>query len=183
MATISCESRTGLSKTDEALLDSILEWYNEDNVYITQFMSIVKRKYGMSLRIIDWLVTNYSKSHSLTIETTNIPRDLNRDYQKNLNAYNKKNMDPFARRNKITINVSYEDGFNEERMTTIGQMNFFRWFIHNKIETILQKERVHIEAHMKKSEKNSRKNTKSTKEIKSSASKAYIGKFEMKFSF
>jgi len=113
MTTISC-SDSLLSGADKVLLESILEYYNDNTENIKKLISIVKRKNGMSLRVIDYLCTNYSKEHSIVIETKDghIPRDLNSDYQKNLNAYNKKYLDPFSRRNKIVINVSKKKHFD-----------------------------------------------------------------------
>jgi len=180
---ISCEDRDHLTCTDDVLLDSIIEWYNLDNKSINRFLSIVKRKHGLSLRIIDWLVTNYSKIHSLTIDTADFPRDLNRDYQKHLNAFSKKNLDPFARRNKIKIKVKHGNGSIEFRTTTVGQLNFFRWFISNNIEDILRSERSKIELHMKGIENRKNNESKVISKPVSMSPQAYVGSFNMNFDF
>jgi len=181
MTTISC-SDSLLSGADKVLLESILEYYNDNTENIKKLISIVKRKNGMSLRVIDYLCTNYSKEHSIVIETKDghIPRDLNSDYQKNLNAYNKKYLDPFSRRNKIVINVSYDNETHEKRNTSIGQLNFFRWFFKNNIDQYLSKEKKTIEAHMKKTENESRKNKK-RKAVKMCTPRSYVGSFIMNF--
>lgn len=166
----------GLSRSDEVLLDSILEWYNEESSRVEKFLAIVKRKNGMSLRVIDWLVTNFSKTNSIVLETGGFPRDLNRDYQKNLSAYNKRNMDPFARRNKISILVFGK----ESRNSTVGQLNFFRWFLKNDISTFLHKNKGVVENHMKDAEARSKgKHRRANKVLNSS--KSYSGKFKMVF--
>lgn len=121
--------RGNLSISDIYSLESILEWYNEEESNVAKFVEVIKRKNGMSLRNIDWLVTNFSKVHSVAINSSGLPRDLNRDYQMNLSAYKKKNMDPFASRNKIMIRVFGR----EERSSTIGQLIFFRWYYKNGI--------------------------------------------------
>lgn len=145
---IKCTNAGNLSASDLCLLDSILEWYNKDESNVAKFVEVVKRKNGMSLRVIDWLVTNFSKVHSVAINSSGLPRDLNRDYQMNLTAYNKKNMDPFARRNKIKIRVFGK----EERSSTVGQLNFFRWYYKNDIHVYLNKHRDVVETHMKENE-------------------------------
>ncbi|CAN0300533.1 unnamed protein product [Ectocarpus sp. 6 AP-2014] len=138
-----------LSLSDLCLLESILAWYNEDESNVRSFVEVVKRKNGMSLRVIDWLVTNFSKIHSVVINAqSGIPVDLNRDYQKNLVAYNKKNMDPFARRNKIKISMFGK----EERSSTVGQLNFLRWYYKNGINVYLNKHRDMVEHDMKENE-------------------------------
>ena len=178
MTTISYSSNSLLSGADKVLLESILEYYNDNIENIKKLLSIVKRKNGMSLRVIDYLCTNYSKEHSIVIETKDghIPRDLNGDYQKNLNAYNKKYLDPFSRRNKIVINVSYDNHeTHEKRNTSIGQLNFFRWFFKNNIDQYLSKEKKTVEAHMKKMENEIKKSKKRK------ATKMYVGSFVMNF--
>ena len=55
-------------------------------------------------------------------------------YKNQLKAYSKKYFDPFCRRNRVDIDLS---NLSDERTgtitTTIGQLNFFRWFIENKL--------------------------------------------------
>lgn len=172
-----CSKTEDLSKSDQVLLDSVLEWYNDDSTRVEAFLSIVKRKNGMSLRVIDWLVTNYSKTHTVLLETDQVPRDLSRDYQKNLSAYNKRNMDPFARKHKITVTVMGK----ESRSSTVGQLNFFRWFLKNNVHKYLQENKSEVEDHMKAAESatTSRQHSR-TKRIKF-CTKSYSGKFTVIF--
>ena len=179
-----------ISKKDEVLLKSVLEWYNADESRVRQFNDIVKHKNGLSLRIIDWLITNFSKKVSVSIETHGIPGDLYRDYHKNLSAYNKKNFDPFARRQRICILMFG----SEKRFSTIGQLNFFRWFLEKNLCVFLLENKPLIEKHMREYEKLSKKSP-ATKFLKSKGSKdcttqgpaprckpqAFSGSFTMSF--
>lgn len=176
-AFISCKSTEGLSNSDEVLLDSVLEWYNQDFARVEAFLSIVKRKNGMSLRVIDWLVTNYSKTRSVVLETGGVPRDLNRDYQKNLSAYNKRNMDPFARKNKISVIITGK----EARSSTVGQLNFFRWFLKNGVNRFLKENKGLVEDHMKAAECRSKKGEHCRAKNPKHSTKSYSGKFKMVF--
>lgn len=172
---ISCTTCGNLSLSDSCLLDSILDWYNEDETNVRRFVEVVKRKNGMSLRVIDWLVTNFSKVHSVVIDApSGVPVDLNRDYQKNLNAYNKKNMDPFARRNKIKVSLFGQ----EERSSTVGQLNFFRWYYKNGINVYLNKHRAIVENHMKQNEGKEHAKARGGRFF---PVKSFSGKFTMKF--
>ena len=172
---IRCQDTSMLSRSDEVLLESVLAWFNDHPQHLNMFLTIVKRKDGLSLRVIDWLVTNYSKTHSITINTHGIPRDLYRDYHKNLSSLNKCNFDPFCRRQKIQVVVFGK----EERCTTIGQMTFFRWFLKNNIITFLKKNKKLVETHMKTSEKLGADKKRVKPRIISS--KSYTGKFKMEF--
>lgn len=137
-----------ISRKDEILLTSVLQWFNHEESRVKTFSDIVNHKNGLSLRIIDWLITNFSKAFSVAIESDGLPRNLCKDYHKNLTAHNKKNFDPFARRRRIHI-VLFGD---EERVSTIGQLNFFRWFLSKDLVGFLLENKSVIEKHMKDSE-------------------------------
>lgn len=146
------DEERSLSRKDEVLLISVLDWYNEDESNVRKFYDILKHKNGLSLRIIDWLITNFSKKVNVSIENHGIPGDLHRDYHKNLSAHNKKNFDPFARRERICILLG-----DEKRFSTIGQLNFFRWFLQKNIYSYLLENKPVIEKHMRDHEKMSKK--------------------------
>ncbi len=137
-----------LSRKDEVLLDSVLHWFNQDQSRVKTFSDIVNHRNGLSLRIIDWLITNFSKAFSVAIESDGLPRNLCKDYHKNLNAHNKKNFDPFARRRRIQIVLFGR----EQRVSTIGQLNFFRWFLSKDLVGFLLQNKTVIEKHMKEAE-------------------------------
>lgn len=124
--------------TKEALLyESLIKFYsNKPNLDI--LLPIIEQKSNISLRILDWLVTNYSKKYNVAYELykngTKTLFFIYLSYKNQLKAYSKKNFDPFCRRNRIGIDLSE---LSNDRVgtitTTIGQLNFFRWFIENKL--------------------------------------------------
>ena len=136
------------SRKDEVLLSSVLRWFNQEQSRVQTFSDIIHHKNGLSLRIIDWLITNFTKSFSVAIESEGLPRNLRKDYHKNLSAHNKKNFDPFARRRRIHIVLFGK----EKRVSTIGQLNFFRWFLSKDLVGFLLENKSVIEKHMKESE-------------------------------
>jgi hypothetical protein len=101
-------------------------------------MSIINGESRISLRIVDWFVTNFAKKYYTVydITTTKINGDTEtsrfkvyNDYKLKLKAYSKKRFDPFCRWERISI------PYDEEKYmeTTIGQLNFFKWAIENNI--------------------------------------------------
>lgn len=105
-------------------------------------VNVVNGETRTSLRIIDWFVTNFAKKY-FTVYTipaktrcsTVINGEENRErfkvfnsYKLELKAYNKSRFDPFCRRDRITIPYK-----NMGMVTTIGQLNFFKWAIENRI--------------------------------------------------
>jgi hypothetical protein len=102
----------------------------------------------MSLRILDWFVTNYSKKYNITYQVKLNDKIKNfivyLDYKSQLKAYSKKRFDPFCRWERITI--PYNDDNCME--TTIGQLNFFKWAIENNIIDFIKKNYEDIEKDM-----------------------------------
>ena len=97
----------------------------------------------ISLRLIDWFVTNYCKKNKIIIEKKekNKTNHINiyNSYKSNLKAFSKQLFDPFRRKNDLFLNYTStskvtftEDKFlykNNHIKTTIGQLNFFKWII------------------------------------------------------
>ena len=100
---------------------------NPDNINILK--PIINGKSKLSLRVIDWFVTNYSKKFGTSYILDNSNLIIYLDYKSQLKAYSKKQFDPFCRRERII----YKDNDNNEIITTVGQLNFFRWAIKNNI--------------------------------------------------
>lgn len=81
-------------------------------------------KTGVSLRILDWFVTNYSKKNNVSyITKTGKHVIVYLAYKSHLKAYSKKMFDPFCRHERIDFR-----GIS----TTVGQLNFFAWAIEDE---------------------------------------------------
>lgn len=138
----------------QLLLNNLMEFYkNKDN--LKKMMSVINGESKISLRIVDWFVTNYAKKYYTVYEIPQItngePCDIQKvrfkvynDYKLKLKAYAKKNFDPFCRWERITIPYD-NDNYME---TTIGQLNFFKWAIESKIIDYIQQHNQEIEADM-----------------------------------
>ena len=68
------------------------------------------------------------------------------DYKLKLKAYSKKRFDPFCRWERI--NIPYNN--DSYIQTTIGQLNFFRWALENKILDYVEKNLIQINNDMNK---------------------------------
>jgi hypothetical protein len=144
------------SYCNDMLLLSLGKFYN-DKSNIKKLLNIIDGSYSVSLRLIDWFVTNYSKKNN-----TIIMRNVNNDvihfnvylsYRSQLKAYSKQQFDPFRRRDRM--NFFYDrDKFIE---TTIGQLNFFRWVIINNILEYIEENNKLIDDDMIKTQKENQK--------------------------
>ena len=66
------------------------------------------------------------------------------DYKLKLKAYSKRRFDPFCRWDRISI--PYKNNTSIE--TTIGQLNFFKWAIENKVIEYIEQNYSDIETDM-----------------------------------
>jgi hypothetical protein len=165
----------------ELLLVKLNKFY-QDSKNKNDLIKILNGQTKISLRIIDWFVTNYSKKHFIeyiiqdkikspkrnTLKKTTINKisqknnskytSSNRQfnvflsYRSQLNAYSKKQFDPFCRRNRIDFY------FNETQFvtTTVGQLNFFRWALSNNVIDYILKNYEEIEVDMNLNTKKNR---------------------------
>ena len=137
------------STQNDLLLNNLMTFFkNEDHV--KKMLDIITGESRISLRIVDWFVTNYAKKYYtlFTIDGEE-GRSARRfkvyvEYKLKLKSYNKKNFDPFCRWERISI--PYKDGTFFE--TTIGQLNFFKWAIENKILNYIEENYDTIENDM-----------------------------------
>jgi hypothetical protein len=125
----------------------------------------------ISLRLIDWFVTNYCKKNKIIIEKKekNKTNHINiyNSYKSNLKAFSKQLFDPFRRKNELFLNYTStskvtftEDKFlykNNHIKTTIGQLNFFKWIIDNDIYEYIKSHKKVIENDMIISQKENNK--------------------------
>jgi hypothetical protein len=143
---------------------------------LNKLIEILKGE-SISLRLIDWFVTNYCKKYNIiynmgeyadqnddniitntnanTNETQSLQNQLakascdkpscvkpscdkpsfdnfiivHNNYKGQLKAYSKRNFDPFCRRNRIRF--YYDD--NKYFITTVGQLNFFKWALESNL--------------------------------------------------
>lgn len=138
---------------NQLLLNSLMEFYgNKENIH--KMMNIINGESKISLRIVDWFVTNYAKKYYTIYELENTPRfKVYNDYKLKLKAYSKKRFDPFCRWERISI--PYDE--NNCMETTIGQLNFFKWAIDNKIIDYINENYGEIEKDMNNRNSNSKK--------------------------
>jgi hypothetical protein len=118
-----------MSKSD-ILLSSINAFYNEEENR-TMLKSILDKSSGISLRNLEWFITNYAKKNNLSY-TTSSGRlfTVHCAYKSSLDGYSKKLFDPFCRSSKIQYTIPCT---GEEIQTTVAQLNFIKWCIKNKV--------------------------------------------------
>jgi len=142
-----------VNTSNDLLLNSLNNFYLNNEEFKLILKNIINGKHELSLRMIDWLVTRFSKSNNIIYWINDndnkiydfLPENddiLNKndkfkkinvylDYRAQLKSFKKFNFDAFRRHKRISFKIN--DKPEEFIETTIGQLNFFKWAFNNKI--------------------------------------------------
>jgi hypothetical protein len=135
-----------LTSKEELIKVKLIDFY-KNPVNLGILIPIILQQTKLSLRSLDWFVTNYCKKYNINYILSKNGGDITyfpfKSYKSQLKAYSKKFCDPFCRRervifdyqnnNIINFNPSVKLGHKEYIITTIGQLNFFRFAIQDNI--------------------------------------------------
>lgn len=112
----------------ELIIQSLQAFY-ANRSDLVELLKIIEGDSNMSLRLIDWFVTNYSKFHNISYIHKGQDFFVYIDYKNQLKAYSKKLFDPFCRRERILFQLKDTSPF----VTTVGKLNFFRWAVEKGV--------------------------------------------------
>ena len=127
----------------ELIISSLQRFYSGRND-LDEIVELLKGTSEVSLRLIDWFVTNYSKAHSTSYILNGQEFVVYMNYKNQLKAYSKKLFDPFCRRERISFQIPGHEPF----LTTVGKLNFFRWALEKEILTYIKGNQTAIEKEM-----------------------------------
>jgi hypothetical protein len=138
--TVPTNEINGINSCNEYILSSLSLFFgsinnNEPTTEINQILPILSGNSKLSIRVIDWFVTNFSKKKNIIYplnenSTKNVSYfNVYLDYKSQLKGYKKKLFDPFCRKRRIPFYYTKEKCL----ITTIAQLNFFRWALSNKV--------------------------------------------------
>ena len=155
------------------LLNTLLEFYQNTD-YLETLKQMINREYTvknqkkLSIRMVNWFVTNYAKQYFTVYEvpTQEEGKQGRRffvwtNYKSTEDSYSKQLFDPYCRKERILIPYKEEQRIE----TTIAQMHFFKWAILNGVLEYIAKHYDDIEKDMSKRLNNSRKKTDSNPSI------------------
>ena len=121
-----------------------------------KFINIISGKSQISIRLIDHFITKYSKYNKCNYKLNDNQKEnifnVYFDYKSQLKHYQKIHFDPFSRGDRIPFFMG-----DTCIITTIGQLNFFRWFISKKIFDYLLNKKDEVFEDMNKKNKNDKK--------------------------
>lgn len=135
-----CQSQ---SKQD-LIMESLTRFFHKNPENICKMLPILNKSANISLRILDWFVTNYAKKYNVHYPLPRSGKNFNvyLNYKAQLKAYSKKLFDPFCRKwrkqkgHKIYDGIEFHYDSRDSKKfieTTVGQLNFFKWAITNQV--------------------------------------------------
>jgi len=158
-------SASAYSTQNDLLLKNLMDFYKDEKM-LKRMLSIITGESRISLRIVDWFATNYAKKYYTLYEYTD-DMGVNKrfkvyiDYKLKLKAYSKRRFDPFCRWERISIPY-IEDKCIE---TTIGQLNFFKWALENRVVDYIETNYEVIEKDMNTRNSTSRRKEETDVEV------------------
>lgn len=161
-----------IQSKQDVLLESLHKFYEcaEHLRVLTDVLKQHNQHDKVSLRILDWLVTNYAKKHNIVYVVRSSTFNMFLEYKSQLKAYSKRFFDPFCRRERL----EFPDADGGTFHTTVGQLNFFRWAISNGVIAYGTAHNSAIEEDMLQSIKHRGTSTSTCKPKRRELSKAAI---------
>ena len=141
--TVDSQTRKKIQCKQELIIASLQRFYTARDD-LNEVVELLKGTSEISLRLVDWFVTNYAKVHSTAYTANGQEFVVYMNYKNQLKAYSKKLFDPFCRRERISFQVPGHEPF----LTTVGKLNFFRWAIEKDILTYIKGHQTEIEREM-----------------------------------
>tara|TARA_B100001094_G_C18192758_1_gene808418 strand:- start:1089 stop:1559 length:471 start_codon:yes stop_codon:yes gene_type:complete len=151
-----------IERKQDLMLKNLENFYLKHPTNMKTLFSLLSKESPLSLRLIDYLCTNYSKHHHVVYFVEHSGKrqlfNLHTKYRGQLKAYSKLQFDPFRRHDRIHISCSHCE--NKKLETTVAQLNFFKWAIENKVLDWLSKNIRDVEEEMSKSTEKKQKSKK-----------------------
>ena len=148
------EEIIGIDKVS-LLLDFLENYFAKNITQVSEIKDIINQEYiidpkfpnnKISLRILDYFITTYSKKYN-----TKIYKDFHvyQNYRLALKSFHKAFYDPFCRKHKLTFYYGKKD--HEYVESSAGQLSFFKWCFENRIVEYVKENYNTIDECMKKS--------------------------------
>lgn len=131
----SSQVNSSVSNKHKLIMRKVRDFFGIE-AHFLKLKPILMQESPISLRLLDWSTTNWSRKHTIMLDTKRhgYPERINMflDYKAHLKAFSKRSFDPFCRRERIIMTFECDP---EKKMyvSTTAQMNFFKWAIESGV--------------------------------------------------
>lgn len=153
----------------ELVISSLQKFYGSYND-IESILPYLQGTADLSLRLIDWFVTNYCRKHFIGYPLNGQEFLVYISYKSQLKAYSKQYFDPNCRRERIMFQIPGYEPF----LTTVGKLNFFRWAIETKLLDYIEEHLEDIQTERNEAMKNGDKKSRGASTESSVSSQSSI---------
>ena len=126
---------SSVANKQELIMKKIKAFFDEEKNF-NRVKPLLLQTCKLSLRLLDWSTTNWSKKNSIVLAThrNGFEERINMylDYKAHLKAFSKRSFDPFCRRERIMLKFAC-DIDDRTYISTAAQMNFFKWAIESGV--------------------------------------------------
>ena len=153
---LTVDSPTSLNEYEKFVLKRLNKFYTIDK--IERIKPIINQESDISLRLIDWTLTNYCKKYVIVIRKRNGEIvDIYETYKAKLDSYPKNELlDVFKRGSRIRF--YYSDNEDDYIITSVKQLNIFKWLLEDEILDYIEKYREQINEDHRESLRRSKTN-------------------------
>lgn len=142
-----------MSNKHKLIMKKVKEFFDKAENF-EKLKPMLTQECKISLRVLDWSTTNWSRKHTVILETyrNGYKEKINMflDYKANLKAFSKKSFDPFCRRERIMLQFDC-DPEKKTYISTTAQLNFMKWAIESGVLEYCHNNLELLEADMVKS--------------------------------
>ena len=123
-----CLVTSSVANKHDLILRKLKRFFAEEKNFL-QLKPILTQDSRISLRVLDWSTTNWSRKNTIILKThrNGCAENINMflDYKANLKAFSKRSFDPFCRRERIMLKFEC-DPEQKTYISTTAQMNFMK---------------------------------------------------------
>jgi hypothetical protein len=149
----------------ELIIASLQRFY-ATNTNIAKVIPYLTGDAEISLRIIDWFVTKFSRKNFTSYDLNGQRFVVYKSYKGQLDAYNKQYFDTNCRRERIQFSIQGYDPF----ITTIGKLNFFRWALESNLIDYMEEHKDELKTGYNQFLKETTQNQKKMRQQESASS-------------
>lgn len=162
---------------EESMMPSLRDFFSVEYNFdiLKEFINSRKpRENKLSFGLLDWFNVNYCKHYGVEYDLTRLGRTRKiyviQAYNAALEGYGKERFDPFARGKSKGGAITLTNDKGESVLTTLRQLNYFRWAIENGVIDYVKQHLDEIYADFEKRSNRGTKKGKDTKKQKLSVS-------------
>ena len=149
-----------IKEKEKITAKELVRFYNKDK--LEKIKPIINQEDDISLRLIDWTLTNYAKKHCIKYQLTNGRIiDVHQSYKNFMTSYRRNILFDLFRRGKCSKVIYGNQKLS--LLTGIKQLNSFRFILEIELVDYIRKNKEKIETDMRISLRRSAANKKNDK--------------------